>query len=265
MGLLQAAFLGLVQGLCEFLPVSSSGHLVLFQQLMGLQEGSQFFDVMLHLGTLLAVFIVLNKDIMLILKHPTGKTMRLLIVATLPTVVIALLLKKPLDAAFASGKYLGISFIFTAILLLVAENYGGGRRRLKDTKYSDTVKMGIFQGIALLPGVSRSGSTIAGGLLSGLDRNFVARFSFLMSIPAILGAVVLEGKDVIESGLSNINWAPIALGVAVAAISGVFAIKFMLRIIKKSSLKGFSIYLFIIGTLVLVDQLFFNMFFASMF
>lgn len=265
MSIFQAAFLGAIQGVCEFLPISSSGHLVLFQQLMGLQEGSQLFDVMLHLGTLLAVFIVLFKDIVLIIKHPTGKTMRLLIVATIPTVIIAVLFKKPLDAAFSTGRFLGISFIFTALLLLVAENYGGGKKRLKETKYTDSVKIGIFQGVALLPGVSRSGSTIAGSLLSGLDRNFAARFSFLMSIPAILGAVVLEGKDLISGGLSNVQWTPIAVGVAVAAVTGILSIKLMLRIIKKASLKGFSIYLFIIGLLVLVDQLFFHMFFASMF
>lgn len=265
MSIFQAAFLGAIQGVCEFLPISSSGHLVLFQQLMGLQDGSQLFDVMLHLGTLLAVFIVLFKDIVLILKHPTGKTMRLLIIATIPTVIIAVLFKKPLDAAFSTGRFLGISFIFTALLLLVAENYGGGKKRLKETKYTDAVKIGIFQGVALLPGVSRSGSTIAGSLLSGLDRNFAARFSFLMSIPAILGAVVLEGKDVISGGLNNVQWTPIAIGVAVAAVTGILSIKLMLRIIKKASLKGFSIYLFIIGLLVLVDQLFFHMFFASMF
>lgn len=265
MSIFQAALLGAIQGVCEFLPISSSGHLVLFQQLMGIQDGSQLFDVMLHLGTLLAVFIVLFKDIVLILKHPTGKTMRLLIVATIPTVIIALLFKKPLDAAFSTGRFLGISFIFTALLLLVAENYGGGKKRLKETKYTDAVKIGIFQGVALLPGISRSGSTIAGSLLSGLDRNFAARFSFLMSIPAILGAVVLEGKDVISSGFSNVQWMPIAVGVAVAAITGILSIKLMLRIIKKASLKGFSVYLFIIGLLVLVDQLFLHMFFVSMF
>ncbi len=265
MELFQAAFLGLIQGVCEFLPVSSSGHLVLFQQLMGLQEGSQFFDVMLHLGTLLAVFIVLFKDIVLIVKHPTGKTMRLLIMATIPTVIIALLLKKPLDAAFSTGRFLGISFIFTGILLLVAEKYGNGKKRLKEAKYTNAVTIGIFQGVALLPGVSRSGSTLAGGLLSGLDRNFAARFSFLLSIPTILGAAILEGKDAVEAGLSNIQWTPIAVGVAVSAVTGIIAIKFMLRLIKKSSLKGFSIYLFILGALVLADQLVFHMFFASMF
>jgi len=265
MSILQAAFLGLIQGICEFLPISSSGHLVLFQQLMGLQDGTQFFDVMLHVGTLLAIFIVLFKDIALIVKHPTGKTMRLLIMATIPTVVIALVLKKPIDSAFSTGRFLGVSFIFTAILLLIAENYGGGKKRLKETKYTDAVKIGIFQGIALLPGVSRSGSTIAGGLLSGLDRNFAARFSFLLSVPAILGAAILEGKDAVQAGLGNIEWVPITVGVLVATISGIAAIKLMLRIIKKASLKGFSIYLFIIGFLILVDQLFFNMFFASMF
>ena len=256
MNVLQAMVLGLIQGLTEFLPVSSSGHLVLIQNIMGVDSGSGyylFFDTMLHLGTLAAVIYVLRKDIMNILRHPLGMLMRLLVVATVPSVIIALLFSDFLEHTFG-GSYLGGAFIITGLLLVFAEMFSRPNRKFSAATYKDALFMGVAQGIALLPGVSRSGATISGGLLSGLNRDVAARFSFLMSIPAIIGSVVFQAKDILDTGIGSVHWTPIIIGTLVAAISGLFAIKFMLGFVKKHKLYGFAVYVFILGALVVLDQ-----------
>ncbi len=256
MGILEAAVLGIAQGLTEFLPVSSSGHLVLVQNIIGVDSGSAaflFFDTMLHLGTLLAVLIVLWRDVASILRHPLGKTMRLLVVATIPAVVIALLFNDFLEHAFG-GDFLGISFMITALLLVFAERVARPSRKFAAAHYGDALAMGLMQGVALFPGVSRSGATMVGGLLTGLNRDVVARFSFLMSIPAILGSVVFQAKDVLGTNLPDIPWAAVIVGTLAAAVSGLFAVRFMLEFIKRHKLYGFAIYVFVVGGLVLLDQ-----------
>ena len=264
MDILQAIVLGVVQGLTEFLPVSSSGHLVLLQNVMGVDSQSAmylFFDTMLHLGTVVAVIIVLRNDIVNIIRQPLGKTMRLLLVATLPAVALALLFGDFIENAFGGG-FLGISFLITGLLLVLAEKLGNPTRKFSSARYTDALAMGVAQGIALLPGVSRSGATMSGGLLTGLDREVVARFSFLMSVIAILGSVVYQAKDIVQAGIGDVPWVPVAVGTLMAMASGLLAVRFMLNFIKRHKLYGFAVYVFVVGVLVLLDQHVFHVFFA---
>jgi undecaprenyl-diphosphatase len=253
MTILQGIILGIVQGLTEFLPVSSSGHLVLLQRLFSIDEGTLFFTTMVHVGTLVAVVVIFKDDIWDMLKKPFQKLSIYIVIATLPTIVIALLLKDFVEAAFNTGSSLGIGFIITGTLLWLVESKKPGQKILKDMKGKHAIIMGIAQGAAIFPGVSRAGSTITGGLFQGLDRRFAAKFSFLMSIPAILGSLVFQFKDLTQvESLGALG--PVILGSVAAGISGYFAIKLMMDLIAKKSLKIFSIYVYILGAFVLVDQ-----------
>ena len=277
MDILKAVILGIVQGLTEFLPVSSSGHLVLLQKLMGIDEPALFFDTMLHLGTLTAVFIVLRRDIWALLKRPFQRLTGLVILATLPTIAIALAIKDFVEQAFHTGDYIGYGFLVTSALLLAAEALAarpGARRQEKDMTWVDAVLIGTLQGAAIMPAVSRSGSTIAGALSRRLDRDFAARFSFLMSIPAILGAAVLQAKDFIGdqdalastigasgSGTAGMGLLGVIAGTVAAAAVGVFAVTLMLKIIRTGTLRVFSLYTAVLGILILADQFFFHLVF----
>lgn len=257
---LKAAILGLVQGLCEFLPVSSSGHLVLLQNIFEIEEGALFFDTMLHIGTLIAVFIVYRKTILALLKKPFQKLTAMLVIATLATVAVTVLFGDRLESIFG-GEFLGFGFLLTAVVLTVNEKLSKGKGDLSAMKPLSAVGVGLMQGVAILPGVSRSGSTIAGARLFGLDKDSAAEFSFLLSIPAILGSLVLQLPDVITEGISGISWGSLLIGTLVAAISGYFAIRWMLRLIKEKSLKGFAVYVGILGILVVTDQYITHIFF----
>ena len=262
MDILQALILGAIQGISEFLPISSSGHLVLLQEIFDIKE-RLFLSTMLHAGTLLAVITVLRKDIWMIIKRPIQPLTGFLVLATIPAVIAALVFKKPIDKAFETGQYLGFCFLFTSALLVLAEiiSKHKGSRIIKDGKMKllDAVIIGIMQAIAIPPGISRSGATISGALSCKLDRDFAARFSFLMSIPAILGALVFECKDLIKGSADaaangNISAAAIAVGTITAAAVGFFAVKFMIKIIKERSLYGFAIYTAALGILILIDK-----------
>ncbi|GHV73503.1 undecaprenyl-diphosphatase 4 [Spirochaetia bacterium] len=268
MNIFEAIMLGAVQGLTEFLPVSSSGHLVLLQKIFGIAEPVLLFDTMVHVGTLIAVFIVLWADIQAILRRIIQPLTGYLILATIPTVIVALIFKDTIEEAFQSAAFLGFSFLFTALALLVSEQIS---RRSENTRpqaamnWFDALVIGICQGIAIIPGVSRSGLTLSGALSRRLDRDFAARFVFLLSIPAILGALVLQLKDIAGGGgvansAGSIGLGPIIAGTLTAALVGFFAIKFMLRIVKTRSLRGFALYVAILGVLVLVDQYFTHFF-----
>ena len=262
MSYFHAIIMGIVQGLCEFLPVSSSGHLVLAQNLLGIEEAGLLLDTFLHLGTLAAVFVVYYKDIWAMLKKPVSKPVGCLIIATIPAVIAALLLGDFFDDIFA-GRFLGISFLITSGILFFSSRFRGKR---SDVTYRDAAMMGLWQGVAILPGISRSGATISGGLMQGLDRESAAKFSFLMSIPAILGSVVYQAKDILTGAeLGAIGTGPMIAGVVAAALSGYAAIRFMLKILQRASLKSFAWYTMALGALVLCDQLFVNAFFAPMF
>jgi len=263
MSILQAAILGLVQGLAEFLPVSSSGHLILTRAIMDISDETaatgafMMLDVLLHAGTLLAVIIVFWKDWWNILKNPfKSKTLLLLFIASLPALIAVVLLGDIIDTFF-TGWFLGVSFLVTALFLLIAE-FASTRAKNYQEKPSflNAIVMGIAQAVALLPGVSRSGSTLMGGVTSGLSRRSAAKFAFMMSAPAIVGSLIFEGKDAIELGyLSQLELVPTLVGVAVAAVSGYLAIRFMLRLINRISLNWFALYAALLGVGILVLQL----------
>ena len=232
--------LGFIQGLTEFLPVSSSGHLLLLEKL-GVGKESLFFNVCLHFGTLLSVIIVTKKSWVELVKNPKNKTTLYLVLSCLPTVAIALLLK-----AFAptliEGDYLPLGFMITAMLLIGCEKLNIAQN--KTLSFKSSILSGVFQGIAVLPGISRSGATITALRLLGVDKEQSADFSFLMSIPIILGSLVLEGADVFRGGytLSTDEILPLILGTLTAFLSGSFAIKFFLKMVKNYSLTPFAVY-----------------------
>jgi len=266
-----AMLLGFVQGVAEFLPISSSGHLLLIQKMFGISEGAMFFTVMLHLATLVAVFIVYWPTLIELIKKPFQKTVGLLIIATVPAVLIAVLSKMiaPVEAFFDAadaGQYLGFGFLLTSLLLFISDNVRHTRvnedgekveikgKKMKSMRVTDALVIGCMQGVGVLPGVSRSGSTISGALFSGLSRKTAADFSFLMSIPAIIGGAIFEVPEAIKTGLGDMHWTTLVAGMLVAGITGYFAIKIMINAIKKKKLLGFVIYTAVLGALVLVDQ-----------
>lgn len=264
MNLIQAIILGIVQGLTEFLPISSSGHLVLMQKIFGITEPTLIFDTSVHIGTLLAVFVVFKDDIISILKKPFQKLTWLLLAATIPTAIIGIVFKDTFEQMFHTGSTLGFEFIATGAILLWSSKLIGGRKGVKETSYFDAVFIGIMQGLAIMPAISRSGLTISGALFRNLDRNFAARFSFLLSIPAILGAAVFQIKDLMEVGSGSgagIGMSALIAGSIAAALAGYISIKFMLEVLKGGKLKYFAYYVFVIGALVILDQYVTHIFF----
>lgn len=264
-----AILLGVVQGLCEFLPVSSSGHLILLQRMFGVEEGALFFTVMLHIATLVAVLIVYRRMVWKLICRPFQKTVLYLIIAIIPTVLAAVLFKKvepfaTFYEAAESGTYLGVCFLFTGCILVASDlirRPASKSRKLKDMRALDALSVGGMQAIGVLPGVSRSGSTIVGALFSGLDRKAAADFSFLLSIPSIVGGAVLEIPDALKEGGANIDWLCVIVGMVAAFITGYLAIRLMLAAIKKRALWGFAVYVGILGTAILIDQFFTHVFF----
>jgi len=257
---LQALILGIVQGLTEFLPVSSSGHLVIFQNLLGINEPPLDFDVLLHLGTLMAVFIAFGDDIIRILKKPFSKITYLIIVGTIPAVFFGFLLKPIFERAYQSLLVVGIGLIFTGVILKVSEYLATNNifsKTVRETSYSNVLFIGLFQALAIIPGISRSGSTIAAGLVAGLDREFAARFSFLLSIPAILGAGVLQLKDVVSNGGSQEQMLPYLIGFLTAFAFSYLAIKVVMNLVKHGRLSVFSYYCWTVAALALGAHFFF--------
>lgn len=265
MNYFESVFLGLVQGLTEFLPISSSGHLVLFQKLFGIEQGALTFDVWVHFGTLLAVVVVFWRDLVEIMRAPFGRLSRLILAGAIPTAIIGLSLQDTFEKIFSSGATLGVEFIITGLILWWAEVLPTGHKDMRQTGYWDAVLIGTLQGAAILPAISRSGLTIAGGLFRGLSREWAARYSFLISIPVIFGATLLEARKLIkETGTLAITSTDL-VGVVVAAASGYLAIKFMLALIVHRSLRVFSIYVFMVGGLIIFDQLVSRVFFPPLF
>ena len=262
MKFLYALILGIVQGIAEFLPVSSSGHLILTKHLFGI-DADMFglpFDIAVHVATLVAVMIVFRNQIWALLKKPFQKYVYLIVIATIPAVIVGLLFDDFIDEISASGGFLGIAFLITAVVLILAEKIGKKIKADEDIKYSDAAVIGIAQGIAVMPGISRSGSTLAAGLFMGLKKETALAFSFIMSIPVILGSAVLGVKDIIQEP-ANFDVLATLVGMIAAGISGYATIKFMLDFFKKRSLIWFAGYVGILGVLVIFDQLFTNIFF----
>lgn len=268
MTILQGIILGIIQGLTEFLPVSSSGHLVLFQKIFGLQEGNMTFNIAVHIATLISVVFVFREDILKILKKPFAKLPLLILTATIPAAVMGFAFSDFFENLYHTGAGLGLAFIVTGICLWYAESLRSKNKNLTKMNYLDATVIGFAQGLAILPGVSRSGLTLASSLIRGLNRKFALKFSFLMSIPVILGAALKDGYDLLKVGNSinaSIEILPLLAGMAAAAIFGYLTIKFMLKIFSKVTLKVFSYYVFALGGLVLIDQIFFGVFFDKFF
>ena len=258
----KGAILGLFQGLAEFLPISSSGHLNLMQALFGLNLDHQLlFNILLHVGTLIAVMVVFWKDWIDMLLHPIkNRTLLLLFIASLPALFAKLLFDKQLDYLETSISLLGVFFLITGLMLILTQiisrrNQQKGVEKDK-VGFLEALVMGCLQAVGMLPGISRSGSTIFGGVSSRLSRESAAKFSFMMSAPAIVGSLLVEGKDALESGITLGNDLPaIIVGMVVAAISGYLAIRFFLKLISKVSLNWFALYVTLLGLLVIILQL----------
>ena len=277
----KAIILGIIQGAAEFLPISSSGHLVIVKEVMGIDlgNGGVFFDVMLHLGTLLAIFVAFWKDIKRLIVeglHIIGdiicnigiffgrifgkectyrrvvrssyrKLVVLILVSTIPTGIIGILLSDVI--ALANGMILvpGICLLITALFLWIADLADEGEKRPKEASYLNAGAIGIAQGLATMPGISRSGTTITACLLCGFEKRFAVKYSFIMSIPAVLGAVVPELKDFSSIQFSNQDIIACVVATVVAAIVGYLSICFMMRLVRGKQYKYFSVYCAVMG------------------
>lgn len=250
----EAFVLGLIQGLTEFLPISSTGHLALGRRAFGLQEAGLFLDTMLHIGTLAAVICFYREELLRIARKPFGRLSGLLAAGTLPAVAAGLLLKDYFEAVSVSGATLGWEFLITGAVLWHADRIRNGRKKLHELSYADALVIGTFQAGAIFPAVSRSGLTIAAGLLRKLDRETAAYFSFLLSIPAIAGGVALQLPRLFDGGAERVSLWALAVGAVSSAAFGYMAVRWMISYLKKGSLKLFAVYVWALGAVVLAAQ-----------
>lgn len=272
-----AIFLGLIQGVTEFLPVSSSGHLSIFQNLFGLynpEEINLLFDVMLHLGTLVAVFVAFWSDIVDILKElgrfiihlfrrnedpqPVTEGRRmilLLIVATLPLVAV-IFFKDAVESLYANLTFVACALLVTGIVIFLSDRVKKGHKTAKSATVTDALLVGLAQMCAVVPGLSRSGMTISAGVARKFDRSFAVKFSFIMSIPAILAANILSLVDAVQVGIDWTLMPMYLVGMAVAAVSGYFSIKLVRLITEKNKFGKFAYYCLAVGLVVLVVSFF---------
>ena len=254
MNLVEAVFLGIVQALTEWLPISSSGHLVLIQQLLGLNP-PLIFDAMLHLGTLIVVILIFPKDILRILKcfarldfkSEYGRLGLFLIIGTIPAGVLGLGFRGFFESLFYSLSAVAIAFVVTGFILFFTRR-GKGDRKLN---FWDSIFVGIAQGVAIAPGISRSGLTIGVGLMRGVKREMAVKYSFLLSIPAILGALVVEIADLVW----EIELTTMLLGMVVSMVVGFLSFKLLLNIINRGKLHQFSYYCWAIGIVTLIIRI----------
>lgn len=266
---LEALILGLVQGATEYLPVSSSGHLVIFQHLFGLTEPALLFDIVLHLATLVVVLGYYRRDIVELLqqsgravvdlgrgdrwslvqkRYPGFRLAWLIVVGTVPTALLGITLEESFEALFGSLRIVGLMLCVTGLILVSTRWAGRGQRDLTGVRLRDALLIGLVQGLAITPGISRSGSTISVALLAGIERETAARYSFLLSVPSILGALLLKLGDAADSvGLSAM-----ALGFAAALVSGHLCLVFLVRIVKRGRLAWFAPYCFVVGLLAIL-------------
>ena len=276
MTILQALFLGLVQGIAEFLPVSSSGHLSVFQNLFGMDAAGDhlLFDVLLHLGTLVSVFAVYWDDIVKIVRecvemirgigHPVPgerkrmngvRLLMMIVFATLPLVLV-LPVHNSVEKLYYSTAFIGIAFLATGGMLFCADRMPRGTRTEKNMRIRDALLIGVCQAIATMPGLSRSGSTITAGIATGLDRRFAVKFSFLISIPAVLGANLIT---LIKAAKAGVEWSMVPtylLGMLVAMVSGYFALNLLRYIARKGKFGWFAYYCWFAGAVTLLLTVF---------
>ena len=271
---LTAFLLGLVQGVAEFLPISSSGHLAIAQNLLGMQEAGsvpEFFDVLLHLGTLIAVFAAYWKDIceMVVelfrgigdLAHrstpspvpPARRLILLIVVGTLPLFAV-LPIRKAVQGLSDNMVFVGAALIVTGILLFLCDRVRKGRKTERSATWVDALLVGVGQAVATLPGVSRSGMTITAGCFVGYERRFAVRFSFLLSIPAVLGANILSVGDAVQAGINGAEVPMYLVGVVTAAVVGHLCIRLLKYVADKGRFGAFAYYCWAVGILTLVLQ-----------
>ncbi len=251
--IIQAAVIGLVQGLTEFIPVSSSAHLIFLPRVFGWNDpfiNSNAFDVMLHMGTLLALLIYFWNDLVglfvawlasirdrSIAGDPRRRLAWLLLITVIPGALLGALGEHFFDTFFRQHSllYIAALLVVGATLLWVGERWGSRRREMDDLRVTDAAEIGVAQALALFPGISRSGITIAAGLFVGMTREAAARFSFLMATPIIAGAGILKGKDLLSTGLASSDVAPLAVGFLAALLAGLAAIQFLLSYLRRRS------------------------------
>jgi len=272
----QAVFLGAVQGLAEFLPISSSGHLVLLQSLLGVKAPGITFEVMVHAGTLLAVLVFYFRDLCRVVagffsellglgprtrgakekgiwRNPDSRLALLVVAGTIPAVIVALVFESRIEQVFSSPALTAGALIVTGLVLWVSGSAGKGRRKERDLKMGDALIVGLFEAAALIPGLSRSGLTISAGLGRQFDRALAARFSFLLSIPAVGGAVAFDIARIVKSGAKP-AWLSLGAGAGAAFVTGLFAIRLVVGVVKAGRLRYFAAYCWLVGTLALVYQ-----------
>ncbi len=276
MNYISSVLMGILQGVAEFLPISSSGHLALFQHFFGVEnyeETQMFFTVLLHLGTLISVFVYYWQDIWEMIREffllvgglfsrrdsqtqsappPARRMVLLIIVATLPLFII-LPIKDRVEAAMGNVTFVSVALLLTGFILYFSDRMAKGRKTERTATLMDAVLVGFAQAFGTLPGISRSGITISAGLLRGYDRAFAVRFSFLMSLPAVLGANILTLKDVLEAGSIDMGLMPVYLvGALVAAVVGYFAIRLVNLLSDKGKFGAFAYYCWAAGAVALV-------------
>lgn len=287
MSLFETIIMGIIQGVAEFLPISSSGHLAIFKALFGLKEVGLAYDTLLHLGTLVAVFVVYWKDIwelileglgivadvfrniarfftnifgknergyIRVIDTPYRKFVMLVIVSTIPTGIIGIIFEKIFNMDSPSIIIPGIGLLITGLMLFIIDELPHGNKTERNASYTDSVILGIAQGFATLPGISRSGTTTTVGVLCGLKREFAIKYSFIMSIPAILGACVLNVKDLFEpeNAISGTQWVYYIVGAITAAVVGYISIRTLIVLYKKKKMKYFSYYCFTAGLISII-------------
>ena len=286
MTFIQSVFLGIIQGITEFLPVSSSGHLSILRNLFGIRtDGGLLFDVMVHLGTVIAICVVFRRDVLRMI----GETIRMVsdiwangsvlihnkkekdarrykkilhnnyrrfvvmvLCATIPTAVIGYAARDLVTLASDSLLAPGIGLILTAVFLIIADVSENGKKIPKDISFTNSFLIGIAQGISTLPGLSRSGTTIAACLISGYDRKFAVKYSFIMAIPAILGAACMEIGQAFSGGVSLSQFFIYLAGALTAGVVGYFSCRKMLTIVRKKKFRGFAVYCLILGSISII-------------
>lgn len=248
---LEAILLGIVQGITEFLPISSDGHLLIVEHWLGRKVDNVAINVALHAGTLLSIVVVFYRDLVATLRKP--RLMAAIVVATLPLIPFGLFFKRIVDETLNTLPAAGAGLLITSAFLFLATRVREGTRTLGEVTAWDGLVVGLFQVLAPAPGISRSGSTILGGLLTGLTRDAAARFSFLIAVPAICGALVLYSKKLLkgEDG-EALAIGPLAVGAAVSFVVGVAAIKMLMAVVVRRKLEGFAWYCLLLGSAVLV-------------
>ena len=277
MNVFQAILMGIVQGIAEFLPVSSSGHLAIFQNLLHIEtDTGLLFDVLLHLGTLLAIFAVFWRDIwrliveffgiiadffrrfsdpdLIVLSSGYRKFVLLIIVSTIPTAILGYVGRSFVEYASTTLLIPGIGLLITSFLLFICDRIGDGRKGIKKITYLNAFEIGMVQGVATMPGISRSGATIAACLMLGVKKETAVKYSFIMSIPAVLGAVVLEMKDAFGTKIPAGTLVSYIVGMVVAAIVGYFAIRFMIGVVRRKKYIYFSIYCLVVGIIAIIGH-----------